>query len=53
MKTQILIAVSILMLASCNNKNEQVAEEKGDCPFGFDDGHKKEQVSLSKSTQDW
>ena len=53
MKTNILIAVSILMLASCGSKNEQVTEEKGDCPFGFDDGHKKEQVSLTKSNQDW
>ncbi|MEN8929168.1 MAG: catalase/peroxidase HPI [Flavobacteriales bacterium] len=28
-------------------------EEKGGCPFGFDKGHKKEQVSVVKKNDDW
>lgn len=53
MKKIVLIASSILMLASCNTQNEQETKEKGECPFGFDKGHKKEQVSIIKNNDDW
>ena len=46
--------VSLLTLGACSNKNEQSMEkQEGKCPFGFDKGHKKEQVSSLKSNDDW
>lgn len=45
---------SILALGACSEKKEQTMEKKeGKCPFGFDKGHKKEQVSVIKSNDDW
>jgi catalase-peroxidase len=47
-------AASLLALGACTNQNEQNMEKKdGKCPFGFDKGHKKEQVSVIKSNDDW
>jgi len=45
---------SLLALGACTNQNEQSMEKKdGKCPFGFDKGHKKEQVSIIKNNDDW
>ena len=46
---------SILLLGSCNYSKEEntTEEESGGCPFGFDKGHKKEQVSIIKNNDDW
>ena len=45
----------LLALGSCNYNKESGAkeEESGGCPFGFDKGHKKEQVSMVKDNDDW
>lgn len=43
----------LLVLGACTNKNEQTMEEEGNCPFGFDKDHKKEQVSIIKNNSDW
>lgn len=54
MKAKFLIGASLILLASCNN--DKAVEEKsegGGCPFGFDKGHKKEQVSIIKNNDDW
>ena len=54
MKTKILIGTaSLLLLGACNPEKEQIMEKEGECPFGFDKGHKKEQVSITKSNDDW
>ena len=53
MKNIIRITGLTIVLASCGNNSTQKTDEKGSCPFGFDKGHKKEQVSLSKSNKDW
>ena len=54
MKLKLLVGVgSLLLLGACNSKNEQSMEKEGSCPFGFDKGHKKEQVSVIKSNNDW
>ncbi|MCG8894639.1 catalase/peroxidase HPI [Tenacibaculum finnmarkense] len=45
---------SLLALGACTNQNKQSMEKKeGKCPFGFDKGHKKEQVSIIRSNDDW
>lgn len=45
---------SLLALGACTNQNEESMEKKdGKCPFGFDKGHKKEQVSIIKNNDDW
>lgn len=46
---------SLLALGSCTTQKEgEVMEKKeGECPFGFDKGHKKEQVSIIKNNDDW
>jgi len=49
----LLIAASTLFLGACSSKTEQSMEKEGGCPFGFDKGHKKEQVSTIKSNDDW
>jgi catalase-peroxidase len=50
-----LSIASLLALGSCNYSKESGAkeEESGGCPFGFDKGHKKEQVSMVKDNDDW
>ena len=54
MKTKILIGVaSLLLLGACSNEKGQAMKSEGKCPFGFDKGHKKEQVSIVKSNDDW
>ena len=54
MKTKIIIGIaSALLLGGCNSENKENMEEKGSCPFGFDKGHKKEQVSVVKKNDDW
>ncbi len=56
-KTLTLAVASLLILWSCNTnttKNDQnMKKDDGGCPFGFDKGHKKEQVSIVKSNDDW
>jgi catalase-peroxidase len=53
-KILIFSAVSLFALGACNNKTEQsMGEKDGKCPFGFDKGHTKEQVSTVKSNDDW
>lgn len=54
MNTKIFIgAAFVLLFGACNNEKEQNMEKEGQCPFGFDEGHKKEQVSIIKSNNDW
>lgn len=54
MKTSLLFSTAtILLLSACNSNQEQTMEKEGSCPFGFDKGHKKEQVSTTKSNDDW
>ncbi|BDS11575.1 catalase/peroxidase HPI [Aureispira anguillae] len=54
MKTKVLAAIaSLLLLGACSNEKEQPVEQGGQCPFGFDKGHKKEQITLAKSNHDW
>lgn len=50
-----LSIASLLALGSCNHSKEigTKEEESGGCPFGFDKGHKKEQVSMIKDNDDW
>ena len=50
-----LSIASLLALGSCNFSKESGVkeEESGGCPFGFDKGHKKEQVSMVKDNDDW
>jgi len=50
-----LSIASLLALGSCNYSKESgiKEEESGGCPFGFDKGHKKEQVSMVKDNDDW
>ena len=50
-----LSIASLLALGSCNYSKESGVkeEESGGCPFGFDKGHKKEQVSMVKDNDDW
>lgn len=49
-----LSIASLLVLGACTSKNEQSMEKKdGNCPFGFDKGHQKEQVSIIKNNDDW
>jgi catalase-peroxidase len=54
MKTHVFIAVSALILVSCSTTDpHQDAKDAGRCPFGFDESHQKEQVSLIKKNDDW
>ena len=50
-----IVGVALMTLISCNNQTEDQAMEEsgGKCPFGFDKGHKKEQVSRVKSNKEW
>ncbi|MCB9426440.1 MAG: catalase/peroxidase HPI [Flavobacteriales bacterium] len=54
-KLVILGVASLFALGACSNKNENnnMEEQSGGCPFGFDKGHKKEQVSIIKNNDDW
>ena len=54
MKKIIYGVVAASLLFSCSgNQNHGEEKEKGACPFGFDKGHKKEQISETKSNKDW
>ncbi|CAM1370969.1 Catalase-peroxidase [Tenacibaculum sediminilitoris] len=54
MKKIILSVVTASLLFSCSGKqNHGEEKEKGGCPFGFDKGHKKEQLTETKSNKDW
>ena len=54
MKKSLLIATACLTItAACTNQNKTEAMDEGGCPFGFDKGHKKEQVSIIKNNDDW
>ncbi|WP_422395446.1 catalase/peroxidase HPI [Robertkochia solimangrovi] len=43
----------MLLIVACNKPSTESGNESGGCPFGFDKGHKKEQVSVIKSNDDW
>ena len=54
MKLKIFTTGLVLTLLSCGNSNpENEIKEKGGCPLGFDGGHKKEQISRSKTNDQW
>ncbi|UOB17629.1 catalase/peroxidase HPI [Abyssalbus ytuae] len=54
MKKVVLFAAIASLFLSCNSKtNQGETKEEGGCPFGFDKGHKKEQITQSKSNKDW
>jgi catalase-peroxidase len=56
MKTKLLIGVSLLILASCNNnKNDHEMEKKGECPMGFDKEKSNGQIikGEGKTNKDW
>ncbi len=55
MKRMILISLGVILsLSACKQANEQQSkEESGGCPFGFDGGHVEEQVSMTKSNEQW
>ncbi|WP_435260898.1 catalase/peroxidase HPI [Tenacibaculum sp. nBUS_03] len=49
-----LSAIASTLLFACNSgENNSEVKEKGECPFGFDKGHKKEQISQKKTNKDW
>ncbi len=50
-----IVGAALLALVSCNQQteNQTMEESGGKCPFGFDKGHKKEQVSRVKSNKEW
>ncbi|MCV6630115.1 MAG: catalase/peroxidase HPI [Flavobacteriaceae bacterium] len=53
-KLLITLGTAALLLACTNTKNEETMEkESGGCPFGFDKGHKKEQLTIIKNNDDW
>ena len=53
-KLYLAVAAVSSLLFSCNSeKNHIEGKEKGKCPFGFDKGHKKEQITQTKSNKDW
>ncbi|MBD0404128.1 catalase/peroxidase HPI [Flammeovirga sp. EKP202] len=54
MKKILSLSLSILAITACTSNNKS-SEEKvsGGCPFGFDKGHKKEQITTAKSNKDW
>lgn len=54
MKKNLLTGIaSLLALVACNEQTTEKEKESGGCPFGFDKGHEKEQVSVIKSNDDW
>ncbi len=54
MKKIVLSAFVAILFFSCNGKQNQGEKEEGvGCPFGFDKGHKKEQISEKKLNRDW
>ncbi|WP_431167370.1 catalase/peroxidase HPI [Tenacibaculum halocynthiae] len=52
-KFYLVAAASSLLFACSSGENHSEVKEKGKCPFGFDKGHKKEQISQKKSNKDW
>jgi len=56
MKNKVIIVIGLIALTACNNINhtkEIEMKEEGKCPFGFDQGQKKEQTNKSMSNKDW
>lgn len=45
--------VSMILLSCSSEKGQSGKKEAGGCPFGFDKGHKKEQISEKKLNKDW
>lgn len=55
MNSRLIPVVLIFGLMSCgdgNNDSKNMSQD-GSCPFGFDGSHKKEQVSRSKTLDEW
>ena len=44
--------VSVMTLVACSN-HENEDKKEGECPFGFEKGHEKNQVSRIKNNDDW
>lgn len=44
---------SMILLSCSSEKRQSDKKEAGGCPFGFDKGHKKEQISEKKLNKDW
>ncbi|MEZ5007568.1 MAG: catalase/peroxidase HPI [Chitinophagales bacterium] len=54
MKSKILTGVvALFLLGACQNTQEKNMSSDGGCPFGFGKDHKKEQVSIIKTNDDW
>lgn len=55
MNSRLIPVVLIFGLMSCGdgNKDSKNMSQDGSCPFGFDGSHKKEQVSRSKTLDEW
>ncbi len=55
MKLKFILPIFILVFLSCgkNSTADSDNKEKAGCPFGLDGGHKKEQVSRSKTNEEW
>ena len=54
MKTKIFTGViAIFLLGACQYTQEKNMSNDGGCPFGFGKDHKKEQVSIIKTNDDW
>lgn len=55
MKTKILLASLLFLLASCGQKGEQEMESKGSCPFGFGGANSTGQIIAGDGTtnKDW
>ena len=54
MKKIVLSTFLAILLFSCSGKySKEERQGKGECPFGFDKGHKKEQISEKKLNRDW
>lgn len=55
MKKLIAATGLILAFAGCGQEpsGNTEAKEKGKCPLGFDRGHKKEQITESRTNKDW
>ncbi len=47
------LLASMILLSCSSEKRQSDKKEAGGCPFGFDKGHKKEQISERKLNKDW
>jgi catalase-peroxidase len=54
MKKSFILIGLVAAVVSCNtDQKEQTMKEDGQCPFGYDTGHRKDQVSIVKNNDDW